>query len=157
MADEILNISTKLNAALKSDRAQRTAINTVLTVHKKRIFQDGLDADGAKIGSYSTNPIEIPKKKQARNTGKTHFKGGYAEYKTAIGKNPGYVNLQNFGQMMADYGLMQAGPDLGLGFQNPHNYDKSMWLQEKYDKAIFHHSQSEIDLLMNVLMFELNK
>ena len=157
MADEILNISTKLNAALKSDRAKRVAINTVLTVHKKRIFQDGLDADGARIGTYSTNPIEIPKKKQARNTGKTKFAGGYSEYKTAIGKNPGYVNLQNFGQMMADYGLMQAGPDFGLGYQNQLNYDKSIWLQDKYDKQIFHHSQSEIDLLMNVLMFELNK
>jgi hypothetical protein len=155
--DEIRDITIKMNAAIRSSKAQRIAVNTVLPIHKKRIFQDGLDADGARIGVYSTNPIDIPKKKQARDTGKTKFKTGYAEYKTAIGKNPGYVNLQNFGSMMADYGVMQSGTDLGLGFQNPHNYDKSMWLQDKYGKQIFHHSQSEIDLLMNVLMFELNK
>jgi hypothetical protein len=155
--DEIRNITVKMNAAIRSERAQRAAITTVLAVHKRRIFQDGLDADGGRIGTYSTNPIQIPKNKQARNTGKTKFEGGYAEYKTAIGKNPGYVNLQNFGQMMADYGLMQVGQEFGLGYQNPDNYNKSMWLQEKYDKQIFHHSQSEIDLLMNVLMFELNK
>lgn len=155
--DEIRNISVKLSAALKSDRAKRVAINTVLAVHKKRIFDQGLDAGGAVIGTYSTEPIDIPPRKQARNTGKRHFAGGYAEYKTAIGKNPGYVNLQNFGQMMADYGLIVNGQDYGLGYNNSHNYDKSIWLQDKYKKEIFHHSQSEIDLLMNVLMFELNK
>lgn len=157
MADEILNISTKVNAALRSVKAQRAAISTVLSVHKRRIFQAGLDASDAKIGNYSTTPIKIAKKKQARNTGKTYFEGGYAEYKTAIGKNPGYVNLVNFGQMEADYGIIQNGSEFGLGYQNPHNYNKSIWLQDKYNKAIFAHSPSEIDLLGNVLMFELNR
>lgn len=146
-----------MNAALRSDKVIRKAISTVLAVHKSRIFDQGLDANGDVIGTYSTNPINISSKKQARNTGKSFFPGGYAEYKTAIGKNPGYVNLQNFGHMRADYGLIQNGTEYGLGYQNPENYKKSIWLQEKYDKAIFHHSDKEIDLLGNVLMFEMNK
>lgn len=157
MADEILNISVKINAALRSDKAIRTAISTVLTTHKNRIFNEGLDANGAKIGTYSTNPINVSPQKQARNTGKRFFAGGWAEYKTAIGKNPGFVNLQNFGHMQADYGIIKDGTTYGLGYQNQDNYNKSIWLQEKYDKPIFVHSDSEIDLLGNVLMFELNK
>lgn len=157
MADEILNISVKINAAIRSDRVIRTAISTVLTRHKARIFNEGLDANGAKIGTYSTVPISIPKRKQARDTGKTKFPGGYAEYKTSIGKNPGYVNLQNFGHMMADYGLIQSGMEYGLGFQNQENYDKSIAVQDHFDKTIFAHSNEEVELLGNVLIYELNK
>jgi hypothetical protein len=157
VADEILNIVVRMNAAIMSDRIRRTAITTVLSKHKARIFQAGLDADDAKIGTYSRKLISIPKKKQARDTGHTIFPGGYDQYKSEIGKNPGYVNLQNFGHMMADYGLIQSGPEYGLGFQNPDNYKKSIDLQDKYNKSIFAHSGSEIKLLVDTLTFELGK
>jgi hypothetical protein len=135
----------------------KIAVNTVFSVHKARIFEKGLDGNDSKIGDYSTKPISISPSKQARNTGKTRFEGGYAEYKTAIGKNPGYVNLRNFDQMSSDYGVIQDGSNLALGFQNDVNGEKAGHLVDKYDKPIFHHTQKEIDLLGEVISFELNK
>lgn len=157
MANELIGLIDRVNNAIRSERALRAAISTVLSVHKPRIFEKGLDGVGSKIGTYGTKPISISKKSQARQTGKTYFKGGYAEYKKDIGKNPGYVNLRNTDQMMIDYGIVKSGSQFGLGFQNDENYKKSQWMQDKYDKNIFDHTQSELDLLADVLVAELNR
>ena len=157
MANEYLQLIDKVNSAIRSERVMRIALSSVLAIHKPRIFEKGLDGSDAKIGTYSTKPISISKKNQARQTGKTYFKGGYAEYKTAIGKNPGFVNLRNTDQMRMDYGLIINGTSYGFGFQNELNYNKSQWLQEKYDKDIFDNDSKELDVLANVLVFELQK
>lgn len=151
MADTLQSVIDRINQAVRDSRPLRTAITTVLAVHKPRIFEQGLAGDGSKIGTYSTVPSSISKKQQAKNTGKTYFKGGYAEYKTAIGKNPGFVNLVNTGQMQADYGIIAAGNKFGLGFNNPHNANKSQWMQDKYDKQIFDHTNSELEIMATVL------
>ena len=156
MANEIQNIIIKMNAAV-SDRSLLTAVNTVFGVHRARIFEQGLDANDQQIGTYSTNPMSLSKSRQARNTGRTFFKGGYAEYKTAIGKNPGYMNLRNFDQLYADYGVISGRGSIGLGFQNPVNYAKAINIQKKQGKTIFAHNAKEIDLLTNVLAFEINR
>jgi len=155
--NEFTNIQRRIDQAVKSDKSLRTALTTTLAVHKPRIFDKGLDANGSKIGSYSTKPISIAKSKQARNTGKTYFAGGYSAYKSAVGKNPGYVNLRNTDQMMMDYGIVQSGSSYGFGFQNDDNHDKSQWMEEKYGKDIFSLSEKEIDVLADVLIAELDK
>jgi len=157
VANEIVGTITKLNSEIRSERIMRIALSSVLAIHKPRIFEKGLDGTDAKIGTYSTKPISISKKNQARQTGKTYFKGGYAEYKKDIGKNPGFVNLRNTDQMRMDYGLIINGTSYGFGFQNKLNYDKSQWIQEKYDKDIFDNDSKELDVLANVLVFELQK
>lgn len=149
--NEYSKIIDKLNAAIKDERFQRIAASTVLATYKQRIFSQGQDAKNSKIGTYGTKPISISKKNQARQTGKTYFAGGYAEYKTAIGKNPGYVNLRNTDQMMMDLGLVKNGANFAFGFQNNINGDKSVWMEEKYDKEIFTASQQEIDLFSQTL------
>lgn len=155
--DDLLRIVEKVNNAIRSDKIKRTALTTTLAIHKDRIFTKGLDANGAKIGSYGTNPISIAKNRQARNTGKTYFKGGYSEYKSVIGKNPGYVNLTNTGQMNSDYGLIVGGDSYGFGFQNDENSNKSDWMQEKYQKEIFFLSDRELEIFTEVYTTELNK
>lgn len=144
-------ISQKLLEATRSDRILRTALTTVLAIHKPRIFEQGFDAKGVKIGTYSTKPISISKQNQARAIGKTYFKGGYSEYKTAVGKNPGYVNLRNTDQMAGDYGLIGSGLSWGFGFQNSENYNKSQWMQDKYQKTIFDISGYEEGILADTL------
>ncbi len=145
--------------ALKNDpRIIKTALSSVLPAHKNRIFKDGLDSTGNKIGTYSTKATSISKKQQARNTGKTYFKGGYSEYKSAVGRNPGFVNLRNTDQMMMDYGLLQlGGSTFGFGFQNEENYKKSQWNETKYKRKIFNLSKGEEQLLGNVLSSEVQK
>lgn len=156
MAKEILDLIQRINKAVKSEKAMRTALTSVLAVHKQRIFQTGQDANKSKIGKYSTTPISISKKNQARNTGKTYFKGGYAEYKDAIGKG-GDVNFRNTDQMQMDYGIIQNGNEFGFGFQNTENFNKSQWLQDKYDKDVFDLTEQELDILGDVHKAEVEK
>lgn len=153
MANEFTDLIKRINDAVTSDRNLRTAITTVMAVHKPRIFEQGFDARGVKIGVYSTKPASISKNNQARDTGKTYFPGGYSEYKKAVGKNPGYVILRNTDQMYADYGIIGNG----FGFQNTENYNKSQWMENKYQKGIFELSNNEIDVLTNVLVDQLKQ
>lgn len=151
MANEITSLIQRINNAARSDRNLRIALTSTLAVHKPRIFSQGFDARGQKIGTYSTKPTSISKSNQARNTGKTYFKGGYAEYKRDVGKNPGFVILRNTDQMMMDYGLQGNGLNYGFGFQNTDNYNKSQWMENKYQKPIFDISKNEERILTEVL------
>lgn len=148
----------KITDLTKFNRAVKIGVQSVLTTQKKRIFVDGQDASNAKIGTYSTNPISISKKNQSRNTGKTYFKGGYSEYKKDIGKNDGFVNLRNTDQMNFDYQFFEINTNtFGLGFSNEFNYNKSQWMEAKYDKSIFNQSTIEGNILDTVINFEIGK
>lgn len=155
MANELTGLIEKIERVITSDRNIKVALSSTLVVHKRRIFEQGLDGNGAKIGTYSHKPISISKKNQARATGKTYFKGGYDEYKKLVGKNPGYVNLRNTDQMMMDYGLVGSSGSYGFGFQNDFNYQKSEWLEKKYQKEVFTLSDIEASTLQDILYQQL--
>lgn len=157
MANEFTDILEKVQRTATADKTMRTALTSVLSIHKRRIFEEGFNAKGVKIGTYSTKPTSIAKSQQARNTGRTFFKGGYAEYKKAIGKNQGFVNLRNTDQMMMDYGLIGSGDSWGFGFQNSDNYKKSQYLEQKYQSAIFDLSRNEDNMLADILVDQLIK
>jgi hypothetical protein len=153
VANEWDNVIQKVNKALMTDRAIRVGINTVLAVQKQRIFTEGKDSKGAQIGTYSTTPASISKKNQARQTGKTYFHGGYSEYKSAIGKNPGFVNLQNTSQMALDYGfqVITEGSSYGIGFTNEFNFKKSEWVETHFGKQVFFQSAAEGEVLTKAM------
>lgn len=157
MAAELTGLQRKILQVVNSSVPMRIAVTTTFAVHKPRIFESGNSTNQGKIGRYGTNPISISKNKQARQTGKTYFKGGYAEYKSAIGKNPGFVNLVNTGQLQADYGIVKDGRNFGYGFQNPINFEKTEWMEEKYKKDIFDVNQKELDTFSRVLDYETRK
>lgn len=157
MANEYLNLLDKLNNAIRDEKNQRVAAVTVLSQYKPRIFEKGLDSKNSKIGTYSTKPISISKKNQARQTGKTYFKGGYAEYHGAIGKGSSNVILDNTSQMKNDLGLIKNGPDWAFGFQNDVNGNKMAWMNEKYNKQISHASEQEVNLFSQVLQDQVMK
>lgn len=158
MANEFTDLSTRINNAVRSDKNHRIALSTTLAVHKQRIFVQGFDSKGQKIGTYSTKPISISEKQQARKTGRTRFKGGYSEYKSAIGKNPGFVNLRNTDQMMMDYGLIGQNMKYGFGFHNSTNANKSEWVERHFGmKDVFDISRNETNVLADVLVDQLVK
>ena len=159
MADNAWDIVLKKTQDMvKFDRAIKIGIQTVLATQKKRIFIEGNDSSQNKIGKYSTNPISISKKNQARDTGKTYFKGGYSEYKNLIGKNPGYINLVNTGQMSFDYAFFDLGNSTyGIGFNNSFNFDKSQWQEAKQNKKVFQQSSEEGLILDSVINQEIGK
>lgn len=151
VANELQNFNANLKKVISSDKVMRTSLITVLSVHKPRIFESGQDSNNNKIGTYSTKPASISKAQQARNTGKTYFKGGYAQYKSEIGKNPGYKNYRNTDQTMMDYGLIVSGDQYGFGFNNTENANKANWNQERDNKQVFDLSGNEVDVLANTL------
>lgn len=158
MANNWSKLVDDLNRFRRDDKTLRIALTTVLAVQKQRIFSKGQDANGGKIGRYSTKPAGISRKNQARRTGKTYFPGGYSEYKSDIGKNPGFVNLRNTDQMMMDYSLQVIDNETyGFGFNNQFNYDKSQWNEEHFDKNIFDESKAEGDLLEKLLTQNLER
>lgn len=158
MAKGYDKLIVQLNKMIVSDRAGLAAVNSVLDQQKKRIFQQGKDSSNGKIGSYSTEPISISKKNQARQTGKTYFKGGYRQYKSLIGKGANTVNLRNTDQMMMDLGTtVVAKGKYGIGFSNQFNADKAEWNEERYDKKIFETTTQEDNTFAKVYEFEVNK
>lgn len=157
MANEFTGLINKINNAVRNDRNLRIALSSVLAIHKQRIFAQGFDGKGVKIGTYSTKPTSIARSQQARNTGKIFFKGGYAEYKRAIGKNPGFVNLRNTDQMMMDYGLVGSNLSYGFGFQNSANFEKMKNLERKYVKDIADLSRNEEERLADIITDQLIK
>lgn len=158
MAKGYDKLIAQLNKMIVNDRAGVAAVNSVLAQQKKRIFQQGKDSSGGKIGTYSTNPISISKKNQARNTGKTYFPGGYRQYKSLTGKGSNTVNLRNTDQMMMDLGttVIKKG-QYGIGFSNQFNADKAEWNEDKYDKDIFSTTNAEDNTFVRVFEFEINK
>lgn len=148
----------QVNAMIRNKNAGIAAINSVLAAQKKRIFQQGKASDDSKIGTYSTKKISISKKQQAKNTGKTTFKGGYREYKSLIGKGSSFVNLRNTDQTMMDLSTQVVGNnEFGIGFTNEFNADKAEWNEEKYNKPIFNTTVEEDNLFVKVFEFEINK
>lgn len=147
-----------INRMLSNERVMIGAVNSVLASQKKRIFEQGKASDESKIGNYGTKPISISKSRQARQTGKTRFPGGYLEYKSLTGKEASFVNLQDTGQMMMDLGTSIVGiGEYGIGFSNSFNGDKSEWNEKKYKKEIFATTEKEDDLFIKVVEFELER
>lgn len=149
--NEISSLVQRLNNEIRSEKNMRIALSTTLAIHKPRIFERGETAGGSKIGKYSTKKASISKKSQARDTGKTYFKGGYSEYKSDVGKNPGFVILRNTDQMYADYGIVSSGNGFGFGFQNEFNANKSGWNEDHFNKDIFQLNDKEIEVVTNTL------
>lgn len=147
-----------VNRLLGNEKMFIGAVNSVLVEQKRRIFVNGLDSSSGKIGQYSTNPISISRNKQARNTGKTYFKGGYREYKSLTGKQVDFVTLWDTGQMMMDLGTTVVVKDqYGIGFNNDLNGDKSNWMEDKYKKAIFATTDQEDEIFIKVINYEMEK
>lgn len=152
VANELTILVDRINSAITNDRNIRTALTSVLAVHKPRIFEQGKAANGSKIGTYSTAPASISKKRQARNTGHSYFKGGYSQYKREVGKNPGFVILRDTDQMYADYGVQGSSGTWGIGFTNQFNANKSGWVEEHFNKDIFQLNESEAQVFKNVML-----
>lgn len=148
----------QVNAMINAKNAGIAAINSVLAAQKKRIFQEGKASNDSKIGTYSTNPISISKKSQAKQTGKTYFKGGYRQYKSLLGKGASFVNLRNTDQMQMDLSTQVVGNnEFSIGFNNQFNADKMKWNEEKYKKKISDTTVKDDNLFIKVYEFEINK
>jgi hypothetical protein len=106
-------------------------LNTVHQQVVKRIFDDGKDAQGAQIGTYSEPYIKRRQRK-------------------GLGANS-KVNLEFTGQMRNDFLIVEEGDKVGSGFLNRFNYDKSKWVEATYGKEIFNLTKDEEELLSRLI------
>lgn len=148
----------ELNELMNSDKVLLSVGSTMQAEIKERIFEKGLAADDGPIGTYSTKPISIPQKKQARQTRSSYFKGGYKEYKSAVGQDSSKVTLVDSGQMRDDFSLIRISDTAyGLGFKNELNSDKADGNEKRFGKDIFAQSPTEDETFDKVFQFELDR
>lgn len=137
----------KMQKLQESDKIARKVALSIHTLLEKRIFEpstkDSADIQvGNRGGLYSPTYIQLRRRagygeRDATNielagviktTGKTG-KGGQAKYRTS-------------GQMRSDFKVRpsetaKGNPTWGHGFSNQFNYQKSIWVEQRYKTNIF--------------------
>ena len=96
-----------------------------------RVHSDGNDSNDTAIGTYSENYMKV-------RTGKWKYKG--VRYNRTASTD---VVLSLTRQMENDMSVIALSDGYGVGYKNPDNYQKSQWVQEKYNKPIWEQSESE--------------
>lgn len=133
----------QIRRLLNDDRPIRAGIEAALKAQKQRIFTSGMDSAGGKIGVYSRKPATIKG---------TRYPRGYAEYKSALGKNPGFVILRDTDSLMDSYNfeVVQKNNEYTVA-PDAANFNKTKWMESKYKKTIFAHTAAEKRLLFDVI------
>lgn len=171
----MIKIKTNINkvvevniAALKqladTDKMLRTAATTVLPMMKKRIHEEGKDADGSQIGTYSKGYMKVrtgnfsnaTRVTKGANKGKLKDAGVFTDRTIRLNKNTGvFTGEEKVGKQRPRYNrtsdtkvilslTRQMENDMkviplksgsyGIGYSNSINYDKSQWCEETYNK-----------------------
>lgn len=149
------------------DIAVRSVATTMLAEMKTRVFEEG-GATSGDIGKYSTKPLYVsinanPGKSFGQPTGKTgkskfttgkkagqshtskYFQRGYDEYKSAIGRNIGKVNLFLSGQFSQQMTVLPTPKGYGLGWTNTEMFNRAGAFTKKY-KRIWGLTENETEL-----------
>lgn len=121
--DSLTAVFAELKEQITS-KVTRAVATSMLAVVKKRIHTDGLDAGGNKIGEYSSSYLKYREKKFNRNADKD-------------------VVLSLTRQMENDFTVIADNDVVGLGFNNPLNFQKAGWCEETYKKPIYALTEQE--------------
>ena len=123
---EINNLQVLLN----TNKVDREVLTTMQALTSDRIFTKGQDAVGQQIGVYSRGYIKV------------RIRKGFGTSRKVI--------LQLTQQMRNDWSVIIKGKDLGLGFKNKFNFDKSLFVEKTYKKPIFKHTPQELTKMKQV-------
>lgn len=122
--DELNNSIAALTELIQSGNLDREVALAMLPMTATRIFEAGLDANGAPIGKYTKGYIRQRRRKGWGSSDK--------------------VILQLTQEMRNDFQVIVDG-GIGLGFSTKVNGDKSRWVEKTYKKDIFQHTESELE------------
>jgi hypothetical protein len=163
-ADPVL---TELSSKLQQLQTGGTVYNsmlqsigaTMLYDIKSRIHQQGLAADGSRVGEYSRKPIYVPISKSGGapvgKTGKAVFKtgkrkgqlhasryypGGYAQYRATIGATEPLVLT---GALKNGFSLLTTTAGFTLGWADSKLSARAAALERKYGKPIWAFGSTE--------------
>lgn len=172
----IQKLRTKLNELTHNNVPLARAVATTHADQMQRIFTEGKDSTGAKIGQYnSTDPLYVDPKTSPRRfptkgkTGETRFKNGkahktgffssYKAFRASQGRQTSYVDLKLHGQLQSDMSnsLTRLSPAVWVtGTKNRKNSKKAEGAEKKYGN-IFNLTKDEKEDLKEVLRDELLK
>lgn len=106
----------KMNAIIKDNKPLLLAVTSTMAIRSRRIFLQGLNASGEKIGEYGNNPLYVsgsarpaPKKPLKGKTGESKFKNG-KEHKSKYFTNfYAYKKDVGRGQVLSTVDLFLTG------------------------------------------------
>lgn len=175
-----LNFDAKL-AKIKG--AYLLSVKDVIGAQVVRIFEDGINSSGTKIGTYSsTKPLYIsddrsprkgnhkgkPKDGKAKTITTTYYES-YKSFRGEQGRESSFVNLRLFGRLMSDLANAPVSDSIPADVKpiklddfmyytriRSENVGKKKGADEKYGK-VFSHTKEERERFNKTLKFELNK
>jgi hypothetical protein len=140
-----------MNEQLGRQIAREVAVNLLPVVHD-RIHQDGKDASGNQIGTYSKGYLAIRsgtfknsetnkkgKNKGAKKNAGTTTKGdNIGSERTNYNRGSDTTVILSLTKLMEDdFSVQETQLGYGLGYNNPLNYQKAQWNELTYKKLIF--------------------
>jgi hypothetical protein len=130
----------------------RPVVVELVPMMTERIHQQGQDAKGEQIGTYSESYMKrrtgrysnSAVKTRGVEKGKTKNAGVFTRGKNAGQPRPRYnrsndtkVVVSLTRQLENDWSVIATASGYGIGFLNSHNSDKAGWVEETYNKKIF--------------------
>lgn len=155
--------------AVEIPKAEEVAIRSMLGYYIGRIFNDGKDSSGSKIGDYSTTPMLTGAKNFRTKTKAAAFfdaedvefrtvkskgknlalgliEGGYKEFRELNGLRSDTVDLQFTGSLFESIIVGTYGANFVLGYNSSEKARIAQHLENKYGKKIFYPTEEEIKI-----------
>ena len=150
---EFINGLNDIKAERVLDSILLPAANRVISQFKRRIFNDGEAASGAKIGNYSMKPAGFSRRQFVKKSifiggsdgGDTmQFKGGYKEFRQLQGRQTAFVDLRLSGSLENSIQLVKDGENaILIAITNEDEAKKARENEKRFSKVIFSLSESE--------------
>ena len=171
--DFIVKLKDRLKK-LEQNLPLKTAVLSVHSIMVDRIFNKGENANSGKIGKYNStdelyvNPKFSPKKFPTKGkTGKTKFKNGnihktgffksYKDFRSAQGRQTGFVNLNLSGILFRDFAASLTRVNANqyqTGLKNKANIGKLEGNEDRFGNNIFKLTKSEKKELVKIITKE---
>lgn len=166
----------KLNAIQKENKPLAIAATSIHSKQVQRVFEEGKNSKGTKIGIYdSSNSLYVNPKNAPRSvplkgkTGRTAFKSGkrhvtgyfpsYKAFRQQQGRPTSFVNLTLFGRLKSDYSRPPQRVNVHryiAGVNGVENTNKIKGVEDKYGRVFFL-TQGERKQFLKILEKELVK
>ncbi|MHA1289470.1 hypothetical protein DRO66_00320 [Candidatus Bathyarchaeota archaeon] len=158
----------------KVEGAFRDAANDTLATMSERIFIDGGNSAGGKIGEYSVKPYYANPKTSPTATNKTgktgktiqggYYKGGYKEFRAQQGRESGFINQRLTNNLQSDFNNAESGfvlqqtGDLtySIVIDRPENIRKIEGQEKRFGPIFTELTKDEELLMLQSLEFNLN-
>lgn len=154
------------------DSVLRGTATSMLAVVKTRIHEQGKDATGAEIGTYTPGYMAVrtgvfksnAKFSKGKNKGETKPTGVFTKGPLKGSPRPNYnrtndtkVVISLTRQMENDFSVIATEDGYGLGYNNSLNFQKAGWVEATYDKKIFALTPDEQKQAIEIANEETNK